>query len=132
MHGPLNVKFVMVKTTLDMAIVYDLRCIKNCACGRFEGMWKGERRYSTIHSYFRHLMKISQLQAPAALLQGKRAPAPTEREGGGGSGPPEAVWTLWMRYNSCSYRESNQDNSDIQPVAWPLHLLSYRGSCCEV
>jgi hypothetical protein len=44
MHGPLNVKFVKGKTTLDLTTVYDLRCIKKIVpvhglkvCGRGSG-----------------------------------------------------------------------------------------------
>ena len=88
---------VKVKTTLELTIVYDLTCIKkNCARAQFEGMWKGEWAYSTIHSYFRHFIKTNQLHVPPTLLQGKRTPGTHLMVGGGGEWAPQAVWTLWI------------------------------------
>lgn len=111
---------VKVKTTLDLTIVYNLRCIKIVSVHGLKVRGRGERRYSAIHSYFRHFMKISQLHVPAALLQGKRAPGThwTGAEGGGSRvGPIGHLDALDKRFNSCSRRESNQDLTDILSVS---------------
>jgi hypothetical protein len=94
MHSPLNVKFVKVKTTLDLTIVYDLKCIKNVPLHGLKVCGRGSGGIVPFILIFGTWWKLVSFKFQPFYSRERERQAPTER---GDEWAPQAVWTLWIR-----------------------------------
>jgi hypothetical protein len=86
---------------------------------RHEGVWGS--RCIDPHILPRHWLEVSgQLHVPSAV-----PPVPIGLEAGWAQ---ESVWTLWRRWNSYQYRDSNSDFFAVQTEASHYTELRYPGS----